>query len=199
MGRPSARSARRGSVQAAAVTVGVVASSLLTWGASSAAFNAATTNGTNTFGTGTVVLSSAPGSALFTVTGLKPGATGSACITVSYAGSLAATVRLYGTAPSATNALDNYLTVQIDETTGPGGTITGPSCTGLGATTNLFSSTLNSFAISKTSHATGISSWAPSSPATKDYRFTYTLSASTPSSAQSSTAAIAFTWEAANT
>lgn len=181
------------------VAVGLLASSFVIWQSSNAAFTATTTNGSNTFGTGSVIISSAPGTALFTVTGMKPGSTGSACLTVTYSGTLAAAVKLYGVSASATNSLDTYLTMQIDETTGTGGTVTGPSCAGLGAVTNLFNSTLSSFSSTKTSYATGVSSWAPSGAATKDYKFTYTLSAGAPNSVMSSTAAITFTWEADNT
>jgi hypothetical protein len=44
-----------------------------------------------------------------------------------------------------------------------------------------------------------VSSWAPTGgTATKAYRITYALSASTPDSAQGGTAALGFTWESQN-
>jgi len=170
------------------------------WQASNAAFTATTTNGAQSFSTGSVAISDNDGGSgvLFTVSGLKPGSTGTACITVSYTGSLAAGVRLYGTSPSTTNSLSSYVLLQIDETTGSG-TITYPSCTGFGASTTLFNSTLASFGSAKTSYATGLSSWNPGGSATRDYRFTYTLDSAAPNTTMSSSAAITFVWEAQNT
>ena len=59
---------------------------------------------------------------------------------------------------------------------------------------------MSTFGTTKTSFATGVSSWAPtgSGSETKAYRITYALSASTPDSAQGGTAALGFTWESQN-
>lgn len=183
---------------AALIVIGIVVSSILMWQASNAAFTATTSNGPDTFGTGSVIIGSAPGAALFTVTGMQPGATGSACLTVSYTGTLASAIKLYGASASATNSLDSYINIQIEQTTGAG-TVSGPSCVGFGAATTLFNNTLSSFSSTHANFTNGLAAWSPSGSATRDYRFTYTLSASAPNTTMNSTASITFTWEAQNT
>ena len=88
MSRPTVRSAR--AVGIAAIVAGVAASSALIWQASYSAFTSTTSNPTSNWSSGTVALSDDDtNTALFTVTGLKPGATGSRCIAVTSDGSLA--------------------------------------------------------------------------------------------------------------
>ena len=72
----------------AAVPVGLLASGLLIFTASYSAFSATTTNGANSWSAGTVTISSNPGTAMFTASGLKPGDTGTACVKVTHTGSL---------------------------------------------------------------------------------------------------------------
>lgn len=181
------------------VTAGIVASSLIMWRSSDAAFTATTSNGSDSFSTGSVVIAdNDSGTALFNLTNMKPGATGSACIRVTYSGTLAAAVKLYASAAATTNALSSYITLQIEESTG-NGTTTFPSCAGLGAVATLFNSTMASFGSSNATYATGVSSWAPSGAASRDYRITYTLSDTAPNGTMSSTASMTLTWEAQNT
>src|SRR5919205_1280896 len=73
--------------------VGVVAG-VGTW----SAFTATTANSGNTFAAGTVAIgdNDAAG-AMFSLSGLKPGDSDAGCIQVTYTGSLAANVKLYGT------------------------------------------------------------------------------------------------------
>ncbi len=180
------------------MTAGIVASSMVMWRSSNAAFTATTQNGSDSFSTGSVILAdNDSGTALFSVTNMAPGDTGSACLRVTYSGTLASDVRLYASAVATTNSLSSYITLQIEESTGAG-TTTFPSCAGIGATATLFNSTMASFASTHTSFATGVSSWAPSSTTSRDYRFTYTLSSSAPNSTMSSTASVTLTWEAQN-
>ena len=181
------------------MAAGILASSLWMWQSSNATFTATTVNSSNTFTTGAVVLGdNDSATSMFAVTGLTRGSTGSACIKVSYSGSLAANVRLYGASFSETNSLGSYITFQVEETTG-NGTTTFPSCAGIGAVTTLFNSTLSSFSTTYTNFGNGLSAWAPSASASRDYRFTYTVSASAPNSTMNSTAAITLIWEAQNT
>jgi len=56
----------------AAIPVGLLASGLVVFKASYSAFSATTTNGANSWSAGTVTISSNPGTAMFTTTGLKP-------------------------------------------------------------------------------------------------------------------------------
>ena len=180
----------------------VMVSGLLVWQSSYAAFSTTTVNPSNSFASGSVVLSDDDSStAMFTATLLKPGSTGTKCIVVTSTGTLASTVELYATGYSTTNALGTYLNMVIDE--GSGGTFasSGPtSCTGFVSSANIFTGTLASFGTTKTNFATGVGIWAPagSGSPTRSYRITYTLDAATPNSAQSGTAAVGFTWEAQN-
>jgi predicted ribosomally synthesized peptide with SipW-like signal peptide len=77
---------RSGKVLAAAVPLGMLASGVLIWQASYAAFSATTTNPNNTFSAGTVTLTDnrQPSTVMFNPTGLKPGSTASACIKVTW-------------------------------------------------------------------------------------------------------------------
>jgi hypothetical protein len=181
------------------IAVGLLLSSVIIWRTSTAAFTSTTSNGTNTFATGTVALSdNDSGTALFTASNLKPGSTGTACIRVTYSGSLASAIKVYGSSASATNSLDTYLTWTVEE--GSSGATSFPSCTGFVLQGSLFSNTLATFAASHTGWANGLTAtWAPSSTSSRDFRFTYTLSAAAPNSTQNSTAQIAVVWEAQNT
>jgi predicted ribosomally synthesized peptide with SipW-like signal peptide len=76
------------------------------------AFSSTTQNSGNSFSAGTVVLTDDDsGSAMLSLANAKPGDSDTACIVVSYTGSLAATVRLYGA--TAGTGLDQYLDVTV--------------------------------------------------------------------------------------
>lgn len=185
-----------------ALPASVLISALVVWQSSYAAFSSTTVNPSNTFGSGSVVLSDDDsGTAMFTPTLLKPADTGTKCIVVTSTGTLASAVELYATSYSTTNGLSTYLDMVIDEGTGGTFASSGPtSCTGFTLGTNIFTGTLASFGTTKTSFATGVGTWAPagSGSPTKTYRIKYTLNAATPNTAQSGTAALGFTWEAQN-
>src|SRR4051812_21852639 len=82
----------------AAVLLGSLGSTALITQATSAAFNAGTTNSGNANDSGSVVLSDDDGgSAIFTsMTAPYPGDSETRCVTVTYTGTLAAQVRLRG-------------------------------------------------------------------------------------------------------
>lgn len=105
-------------------------------------------------------------------------------------------MKLYGTSYATTNGLATNLNLTVEE--GTGGTFS--SCAGFTGGTSIYSGTLASFGTTKTGFATGVGSWAPTGTAseTKSYRITYTLSSSTPDTAQGGTAALGFTWESQN-
>jgi hypothetical protein len=200
-------------VLAAAVPLGVLASGVLVWQASYAAFSATTTNPNNTFSAGTVTLTDnrQPSTVMFNPTGLKPGSTGSACIKVTYNGSLAANVKMYVasadlTTSSSTN-LAQYLTIQILEGSGNAadcsdftGTASNPGTptndynpTGSGDTTK----TLSAFSSASGNFGTGVSSFGPTgSGQSKTYKITYWLQDNSAAAGMNSTAK--FTWEAQN-
>jgi hypothetical protein len=184
-------------VALAAAPVALLASGGMVWAASYSAFSATTVNPTSNWTAGTVALSDDDSNtALFTASNLKPGATGTKCIAVTSTGSLASTVKLYGTAYSTTNALSSNVNLKVEEGTGA----TTASCTSFVAGSTLYDGTMAAFGTGRTSFATGVGSWAPTGSAseTKSYKVTYTLSTSTPDSAQGGTAALGFTWESQN-
>lgn len=184
-------------VAAAAVPAAVLASGAIVWQSSYSAFSATTTNPTNNWSAGTVALADDDiNTAMFTATNLKPGSTGAKCIAVTSTGSLASTVKLYGTSYATTNGLAANLNLKIEE--GTGGTF--GSCAGFTPGATAFDSTLASFGTTKTNFATGVGTWAPTGTATetKAYRITYTLSTTAPDSAQAGTAAVGLTWESQN-
>ena len=178
------------------VPVALLASSAVVYQASNAAFTASTSNGANNWASGTVQLSDDDSnSVLVNLTNLKPGDTQTKCLNVNYTGSLAAAVKLYTTAYTD-NGLAQYLTFSIDEGTGATGGAA-LDCTGFTGGTSLHSGTLSGFATSRTSYATGVSSWAPSGSASRSYRFSWTLQDD--NNAQGKDVTATFTWEARNT
>lgn len=190
-------------VAAAAVPTAVLASGALVFGASYSAFSATTTNPTNNWDAGTVALADDDSNtALFAAANLKPGAGGTKCIVVSSSGSLASTVKLYGTGYSAPNtngaALASNISFKVEE--GNGGT--NADCTGFTGGTAIFDGTLAGFS-AKSEFSNGVGTWAPAAatvanPTKKTYRITYKLADNTPNTAQGGAASIGLTWEAQN-
>lgn len=188
---------RKQLVAGAAVPLAVVASGAMIWQSSYSAFSATAASPTNNWSAGTVALvDDDNNTAMFTATNLKPGATAVKCIAVTSTGSLAATVKLYGTSYATTNGLADNINLKVEQGTGA----TTASCAGFTGASTLFDSTLSSFGTTKTSFATGLGTWAPTGAAseTKAFRVTYVLNANTPDSAQGGTAAVGFTWESQN-
>ncbi|MEA2191985.1 MAG: hypothetical protein QOI73_2106 [Solirubrobacteraceae bacterium] len=167
-------------------------------------FSATTQNAGNEISTGTVAISdNDAGSALYNITGAKPGDTVSRCIRTTYTGSLPASVRLYTT--SAPGDLAQYVDLTITKGTQAGSTF--PDCTGFAADTGgvLFTGTLQGFEQARNSFANGIATapagltvWSTGSSVV--YKVDATLQAGTPDSGQGSTSgAHTFIWEARNT
>jgi hypothetical protein len=177
-----------------------VVSGLIIAPASYSAFTASTTSPASSWAVGTVALADDDSStALFTATGLKPGSTGTKCIVVTSSGTLASTVKLYGTSPATTNALASSITLAVVQ--GTGGSF--GSCTGfapLASGSSVYSGTLAAFGTSATNFSNGLGNWAPTGSAseTRTYQFTYTVDSAAPNSTQGGTASIGFTWEAQN-
>lgn len=191
--RRRARGGRRAGVLAAlAVLSGIAASSGVMWQASSAAFTGTTSNGANSWAAGTVSLTDDDSNGLlFSATNLKPGSTGVKCITVTYGGSSAAAVKLYGSA--VTGTLGQYLNMVIEE--GDGGTFA--DCTGFASPSTVYSGTLSNFGTTRTGFASGVGAFAPTAATQKKtYRFTYTVDPATPNAAQGTSANATFVWEA---
>jgi len=179
----------------AAVAAGLLVMSLLVVTGSRAAFNASTSNDTNTFAAGTVVLSDDDdGSVMFDLTGMKPGDNATRCVNVSYTGSLAADVRMYGAVGGT--GLATYLDTVVDIGTGAAGGVA-MDCTGFTASSNLHNSTLEAFGTAHTDFGNGAGGFAGvTGPVTRSYRVNVTLQDD--NAAQGKTATATFTWEAQN-
>lgn len=198
MSHPSRRAVKV--LKYAVIPAALLASGAVVSQASYSAYSASTSNPTSNWTTGTVNLADDDTStALFTASALKPGSTGTKCIAVTSTGSLASSVKLYGTAPATTKALASYINLAI--TQGAGGSF--GSCTGFTpAATNptVYSGTVDNLGTSSTSYATGLGTWTPigSGSETQTYRIVYTVSSTAPDSTQGGTAALGLTWEAQN-
>jgi hypothetical protein len=187
---------RRPGALAAAILVGLVASGAFVWQSTSAAFTSQTTNPSNSWTTGSVTITDDDGNgALFNVSGMVPGSNGSKCIVVNYSGTIAANgVKLYAASSVDSSSLAQYVNLTIDE--GTGGTFAG-GCGSFVLGTNVYTGTLANFITTKLAYGTGVGTWAPPSAQTKVYKFTYSLSGSTPSTGfQGVTASTVFQWEA---
>jgi hypothetical protein len=194
----------------------VLASSAIIFQASNAAFTAQTSNPSNNWQSGTVTLAdNDSSSALFSVTNIKPGDTGTRCIEVTYGGSVAAAVKLYASNYSSTTnggqALGANLNVTVEQGTGDGSYVAGGGCTGFVAeapVNNLVNNVaLATFAGSNSNWATSIAAWSPAALAgrtlgnsteKKVYRITWTFpdSGGAQDLLQSQSAQVDFTWEA---
>ncbi|KQO61492.1 hypothetical protein [Curtobacterium sp. Leaf261] len=183
-----------------AIPAALIASGIVVSTASYSAFSATTVNPTNNWTAGTVALTDDDAnSAMFTATGLKPGSTGSNCITVTSTGSLASAVKLYGTAAATTNAFSSYINISVVQGTGGGF----GSCTGftpLASGSSLYTGTLLNFGNTYTNYSNGVGTWTPTGTASESrvYQISYTVSSTAPNSAQAGTAALGLTWEAQN-
>lgn len=195
LSRPGRRASRL--VALAAPVVGLVAAGGLVWQSSYAAFTSTTSNGVNNWASGSVVLSDNDANiAMFNVTNAKPGQSGSRCIEVTSSGTLASTVKLYGSGNVTTNGLSTHLNLTVTQGTGTSADCTGFTPLGTGA--GVYSGTLAGF--TATNFAGGYGTWAPTGTATEKraFRFDWTLDNGAPNSSQSGSAAVTFVWEAQN-
>jgi predicted ribosomally synthesized peptide with SipW-like signal peptide len=179
--------------------IGIVAG-LATW----SAFSATTSNPGNSFAAGTVTITdNDSGTAMFSLSGMKPNDADTGCITVTYTGSLASTVRLYGTTTGT--GLDQYLNLKVTR-----GSFSSPpafdSCTGFTADATdyiaagagvIYNGTLQGYADSYAAGLVDPTSGSPESWTTSEahvYKFEVTLQ--NDNAAQGLNATQTFTWEA---
>ena len=201
---------RRRALRAIAPVAGLLAAGLLVWQGSYAAFSATTTSPGNSWATGQVALTNntgaanafvQTGTAAFTATNLKPGATGTRCITVQSTGTLPANAALYLANVTASSALTTnlFFTVKLMSTGVTGVNVT-PACGGFNAASPVIVNNLALSAMS-TTYAAGYGPWALTGtpPEFAAYQITWTLNAAAPSTAQGLTAQADFVWEADNT
>lgn len=192
-GRPSRR-ARRLTLAASGGAALVLATTLV-WHTAYAAFSVSTSPFSTSFSTGTVVIGDDDtGTALFSLSGLKPGAAATRCLTVTSTGNVPALVRLYGTGRSTTKSLTSYLNLSI--LSGTGGS--SASCSGFTPGSTVYTGSLASL---PTTFSAGVGSWTTtgSSGETRTFQITASLSSSAPTTTQTGTASVAFTWEAQST
>jgi hypothetical protein len=158
---------------------------------SEAAFSDTTDNTSNTFATGSVVLSDDDGgsTAMFTATDMTAAVPVVECITVTYSGSLVpAQVKLYGT---TSGALAPYLDTTIE--VGSGGSF--GDCTGFTPSGTIFNDTLANFSTGHFDWTSGQAVFtATTNPDARTLRFTVTVQ-DVPA-AQGQAAAADFTFEA---
>lgn len=206
------------------VPLTMLASGALVWQASSAAFTATTVTGSNSWATGTVTITNdQSGVAVFDgLTGLKPEASatslilpgtgaytasstasgGSACIKVTYTGSLASNIRLHGAVTNAGLAQHLLFSVDTGTNTAPGADV---SCATYTSVANVSGPSPNStvYLNAFPTNWAGANSTAwtnVAQNATKWYRFSWSLPSNTAlTGATSVNAQVVFTWEAQNT
>jgi hypothetical protein len=186
----------------AVMPVALVLATFAVAGPSYSVFNRSTADPANAWTAGTVTLQNNSsgsnaqlGSALFTATGLQPGASASKCVLVSSTSSVATNVSLYvsSVTPSGTGALPSYLSMTVTMGTGSSGT--NGDCTGYTQTSTLASNVhLDTL---PTTFSTGLTTWAPAGGSdTRVFKFTYTVDMTVPNTLQNSTASAALVWEA---
>ena len=188
----SSRTARPWGVLA--IVLGFLLSAGVVWQSSQAAFTANVSNPGNSFTAGKVsVTSTGSGSATFSVTGLKPGSSGSQCVDVTYTGNIAASVKMYGAnyvntdASAGAGQLAAVITLTIS-------TGAGANCAAPGAQTQIYSGSLHTFGTTITTFGTGIGTFTPSTNGTiKPYTVAYSVG--NDNTAQGDIGQVDFVWE----
>lgn len=191
---PGQHDSRRG-VVLLAIVLGVLLSSVTALTATRAAFSDTTSNEGNVIATGNVELvDDDSGSAMFNVTDMVPGDSETACIEVTYQGSIEepGPVVLYSGGFDGSAALAAELDLTVEQ--GTGGEF--GDCTGFAGTV-IFDGTLAGFDTAHTNYGNGAGTWDPSStPESQTYRFTVELPSTADNSAQGQTITdLVFTWE----
>lgn len=159
---------------------------------SSAAFSATTSNtGNSLSATALSLTDNDAGSALFDVTGMRPGAV-TACIRITYAGDVddIAAVRMYGA--YTVGDLLPYLNIAVDRSA----TGTAADCSDFGTPSAVQAGTgLGTFLAARTAFSNGVDVWTPSTASeSMTLRITLTL-ADDNLAMNKSVSGLAFTWE----
>jgi hypothetical protein len=157
---------------------------------SKAAFSDTTVNTTNTFASGSVVITDDDaGSALFTASAMSPGSPIVDCVVLTYSGTLTpADIRMYAT---SSGALAPYLDTTIE--VGTGGSF--GNCTGFTPASTIYTGTLTNFSTTHTNWATGLATFtAAANPTSRTLRFTVDVQNNP--AAQGLSGSADLTWEA---
>ncbi|MGY1811287.1 hypothetical protein [Blastococcus sp. SYSU D00820] len=192
--RPPGRRARRWGLRLTGGSALVLAA-VVAWQSGYAAFTVSTPPVTSTWSTGTVALGDDDaGTALFTVTGLRPGASSTRCITVTSTGSAPSAVRLYGTGRTTSRSLSAQIRLAV--VVGTGGS--SATCSGFSPSAELYRGTLAAFPAA--GYGTGVGGWNPAGGTeSRTYQVTYSLPADAAASAAGGSASLGLTWEARST
>jgi hypothetical protein len=177
----------------AAIAASLVLSVLMVTRTSAALFGSSVENENNSWATGSVVLAGEDSAtAMFrtAVDGqLTGGQTLQKCMKLTYTGTLAGAVQLYG---ASSGDLAPYLDITIDQGAGNG---PGGACTGyVASTATLWSGTLAAFATAAPDYTNGKAPWTAAANDTVVYRITVSVQNVTAAQAKAATAS--FTWEA---
>lgn len=200
MSKPTRRARLAG---AGALLTGLAVSAVLVWQASYSAFSTTTSNPTNNWTAGQLALvDDDSNTALFTVTGMKPGDTGSKCIVVTSNSDVSSTVKMYSTSFAQTKTVADNMTLTVTQGTSSS---TGGVCTSFVADaggTNTTTGTLTAFSSARTNYSNGFGTWAPAAGTNVkktykiDWAFNNAGNQTATDAMQGGTAAIGFTWEA---
>lgn len=118
MRAPSSRTRRIVSLSAAPVAI--LLAGAMVWQGSSAAFTADTRNIGNSWETGSMAISDDDtGHALFSITNITPGQSGTKCIAVTATSTVPSDIKLY-TAEPGLDGLEQYVQLSIEQGTGGG-------------------------------------------------------------------------------
>ena len=173
----------------------MVATSLVWSGGTFSAFNKTSSMPSNSVATGNVhIADNDAGTAVLDLASLAPGGSGSACVNVSYSGTVAANVRLYGTVGGTGLAPHLNLTVTRGTLSG---TPAAGSCTGFTADATgsvIYDGTLSAFPASSGTALADASSWTAGTK--HAYRLVVTLPSGAAAAAPGLTATADFTWQA---
>jgi hypothetical protein len=149
--------------------IAVLLAGTLVWQGSNAAFTAETHNNSNSWNAGSVTLSNDAGGAMFALTNLTPGATGSKCIVVTATSTVTGVVKTYVQALTA-GGLENNITVSIQQ--GTGGSFA--DCAGFSATATVAAQPLATLFASNGTYGNGVLPWSKGTGAqSKTYMFTW--------------------------
>ncbi|HET9059800.1 MAG TPA: hypothetical protein VFN61_07750 [Acidimicrobiales bacterium] len=194
-------------------------SAALVWHASYSAFSSTVSTGSNSWSTGSVVITAdQSGTVLFNLSALKPDPTltalsppstgalsatsgGSACVKVTYTGSLAAKVELYASVTEGSTPLGTGLLTTVDTGT-DSSTSTDLGCSTFTSSAYIYgaSGTTTSFLSGLPStYATGDGNWSATTNTSQWYRISWLLPSNTSNAYQSASVTATFTWEADNT
>ena len=196
---------RRRVVRATAPAAGLLAAGLLVWQGSYAAFSATTVDTNNAWSSGSLVLQnnggtaaySAATSATFGGTNLKPGATGTTCLTVKSTGNSAGNLAMYESA-LADSAPSLGAQIQVTITAGVPATDVQANCTGFPAvfTTVATNQPLSTFAAT---YATGVPVAVATGTVLEAYKVVWTFATTGTNAGDSAlmgkTVTAGFTWE----